>query len=539
MYNLYKSLSFLFFVGIFFSVCAADYIIDFKPDIRFRESETPGFMNAYCDTSAFELAEIEGNDREDSIPVEIRFYLDMDFPATNDAEFNSNLLKWIDSSYLSKEFIIDYNDYYKDSNNNLYMGDSIIAKVTSYNDSTLSMFIAKYKPRNTYWRTEKYESINFDKRTKSRFYKDIHDSISMWSKSGYDGEDYSISDFLITVHHYVPGSTWGIYRGKHTETTIVDREKWTPIAPNEIVWCDKQETYVKPSHNSFLEFLMTLKLSEDWGCPVGDSAEDRRYDVSGCYEGFGLWNYIDADNLGAYEEGVTIYLERCPGCRGLEAPVTFTYDEIYEFLIPGTAVYEAAQKYCKEHKPTEFDKIYNEDSSEVKSLRIEFDEVYIQIGDACECYIPLPVSLHNSKKLKKTWCWVDPNYHNHRSDEKTQRGKDVKIPRKIKYEGLHVVSDRGDAEVSVRIFTNLVEDYPELIPTLTTATQSQTLDFHEYDLPGEKLSKQYIYRCIDGDVLIEYDIRCLQERAYYYQIASYMMFNCFELEDYNKHYILK
>ncbi|MBR0503483.1 MAG: hypothetical protein IJJ77_09610 [Paludibacteraceae bacterium] len=544
MNNLYKILSFLFLLGIFFSVCAHDYIITFKPDVKFRKSETPGFMNAYCDTSVVELAKIENEENsEDS--VQIDFYLDMDFPATDDNEFNSNLLALIDSAYLSNEFFVDYSNYYEDYDNNLYMADSTIIKVTSYNDSTLSMFVEKYCARNSEWREERRDSINFDKKTKTRFYKDINDSISMWSKSGYDGESYSISDYLITVHHYVPESTWGTgaYCGKSTKTTIVDRKQWTPILPNEIVWCDEPISY-EYRHNSFLDFLMTLELTKEWGCANGDSAANKRFDVSKCHENH--W-YIDTDDLGtaaigAYEEGVTIYLERCPGYRWYEAPVSFTYDEIYEFLIPGTAVYEAAENYCKTHKPTQFDKEYygDSDSSRVRSLYIDFDTKSIETTD--NIYeISFPASLQKAKKLSKTWCWVDPQYHKNKYNETTQRGKNSKIPKKIKYEGFHHISENGDTEISVRIFTNLVKDYPELIPTLTTSTDCLNPDFHVYDLPGEKLSKQYIYRGIDTESkdLIEIDIRCLPERAFYYEIASYMMFNCFDLEEYNEHYMLK
>lgn len=78
------------------------------------------------------------------------------------------------------------------------MADSIIAKVTSYNDSVLSMLIKEYHQRNSSeWRTGRHEIINFDKRTKTRFYKNLEDSISMWYKPReYEDEDYSISDYL-------------------------------------------------------------------------------------------------------------------------------------------------------------------------------------------------------------------------------------------------------------------------------------------------------------------------------------------------------
>lgn len=542
MNNLYKILSFLILGGAFFTASAEQekQYVEFEPVIKYRACETPGFMNAYCDTSVTELYK-----RYDEIDtVHIYFFLDKDFPATNDAEFNSNLLKLmrINDSIVIEDTEGLEDDYY-------YIADSIVAKVTSYNDSTLSMLIKQYyyQWNNGEWRTKREETINFDKRTKSRIYINLEDSISMWSKpdDDYAGESYSISDYLITVHHYVPEPTSGTAagHGDHTRTTIVDRNAWVPIFDNEIIWCDKPIDYIKACQNTFLNFLMTVKLAGD-GCAHGDSATNKRFDISECHEE-DHW-YIDADDpgtAGAYGDGITIFLDRCcPQAGWYEAPVSFTYDEIYEFLIPGTAVYEAAENYCKTHKPTQFDKEYygDSDSSRVRSLYIDFDTKSIETTD--NIYeISFPASLQKAKKLSKTWCWVDPDYYNHNSNRKGQRGKEIRIPKKIKYEGFHAVSDKGDAEISVRIFTNLVKDYPELIPTLTESSNCNYPDFHEYDLPGEKLSKQYIYRCIDTESndLIEIDIRCLPERAFYYEIASYMMFNCFNLEEYNEHYMLK
>lgn len=532
----YRTLFLLLFVSLFLNV-SADYFIDFKPNVSFRKSETPGFMNAYCDTSAIVLYQI--HDEVDTVHID--FYLDKDFPATDDAEFNKNLLGIIDSSFLSSKSFIVYDeldlDFYETYDNHIVLADSIVAKVTSNNDSTLSMRVEEYNSRDSDWRTGRFDLINFNKKTKSRYYKDLADSISMWSLRGYDGEDYTISDHLITVYHYTPDGTGRTSIGydKHTKTTIVDREKWESIPFDEIILNDGSV------YGSFLGILATLQLAEGWGCSWGDTTKGKRFDVSECYNGD-----IDMEDshIGAYEEGITFYLPRCPGYRWYEAPVFFTYDEIYDFLLPGTAVYKAAQDYCKTHKPTEFDKEYNQDSTEVESVGIDFDVDYIQIDEydvGGEYSIAFPQVLQKSKKLSKTWCWVDPRYHNHNSNETIQRGKDVKIPRKIKYEGFRKISDNGNAEMSVRIFTNLVEDYPELIPTLTGSPDCTSPDFHEYDLPGEKLSKQYIYRCIDEDTkyLIEYDIRCLPERAFYYEVASYMMFNCFQLEDYNQHYYFK
>ncbi len=539
MNNLYKILLFLILEGAFFTA-SAEQFVDFKPVIKYRAGETPGFMNAYCDTSVTELHKIY--DEIDT--VHIYFFLNKDFPATNDAEFNSNLLKLmrINDSIVSE----DLEELYVSYNNHIYIADSIVAKVTSYNDSILSMLIKQYyyQWNNGEWRTIREETINFDKRTKSRIYINLEDSISMWSKSDgdYAGESYSISDYLITVHHYVPEPTSGTAagHGDHTRTTIVDRNAWVPIFDNEIIWCDNSFDYTKTCQNTFLNFLMTVKLAGD-GCAHGDSASNKRFDISECHEDH--W-YISANNpgtAGAYEDGITFFLDRCcPQYGWHEAPVWFTYDEIYEFLIPGTAVYKAAENYCKTHKPTQFDKEYGDDSSRVRSLYIDFDTKSIETTD--NIYeISFPASLQKAKKLSNTWCWVDPQYHKHRYDDTIQRGRDCKIPQKIKYEGFHHVSDNGDAEIYVRIFTNLVKDYPALIPTLTESSYCNYPDFHEYDLPGEKLSKQYIYRRIDTESndLIEIDIRCLPERAFYYEIASYMMFNCFNLEEYNEHYMLK
>lgn len=544
MNNLYKILLFLILGGAFFTASAEqeEQHIEFKPIIKYRACETPGFMNAYCDTSVTEL-----HKRYDEIDtVHIYFFLDKDFPATNDAEFNSNLLKLmrINDSIITEDTEELDDDYY----NHIYIADSIVAKVTSYNDSTLSMLIKQYyyQWNNGEWRTKREETINFDKRTKSRIYINLEDSISMWSKSDgdYAGESYSISDYLITVHHYVPEPTSGsgAGHGDHTRTTIVGRNAWVPIFDNEIIWCDKSLDYIKACQNTFLNFLMTVKLAGD-GCAHGDSATNNRFDISRCHEEhLYISESSDPGQIGAYEDGITIFLDRCcPQYGGFEAPVHFTYDKIYDFLIPGTAVYEAAENYCKTHKPTQFDKEYygDSDSSRVRSLYIDFDTKSIETTD--NIYeISFPASLQKAKKLSKTWCWVDSQYYKHRHNDTTQRGKESKIPKEIKYKGFHHVSDNGDAEISVRIFTNLVKDYPALIPTLTTSTDCYNPDFHEYNLPGEKLSKQYIYRCIDtkSKDLIEIDIRCLPERAYYYNIASYMMFNCFELEEYNMHYTL-
>lgn len=538
MNNLYKFLIFIFWGGLFFTA-SAEKAFYYEPTIKYRACETPGFMNAYCDTSVIELYKID--DEVDTIHV--HFFLDKDFPATDDAEFNSKLLELMQIS----DVIGDEDDFfYGDFNNHLYMADSIIAKVTSYNDSVLSMLIKEYHQRNSSeWRTGRHEIINFDKRTKTRFYKNLEDSISMWYKPReYEDEDYSISDYLFTVHHHIPepNSGSGAGHGTHTRTTIVDRETWKSIREDEIIWCDGPFEYGF-CHNSFLDFLMTVEL-EDWGCASDNSATNNRFDISRCHEEhLYISESSDPGQIGAYEDGITIFLDRCcPQTGWYEAPVSFTYDEIYEFLIPGTAVYEAAENYCKTHKPTQFDKEYygDSDSSRVRSLYIDFDTKSIETTD--NIYeISFPASLQKAKKLSKTWCWVDPQYYKHRYNDTTQRGKESKIPKEIKYKGFHHVSDNGDAEISVRIFTNLVKDYPELIPTLTTSTDCLNPDFHVYDLPGEKLSKQYIYRGIDTESkdLIEIDIRCLPERAFYYEIASYMMFNCFDLEEYNEHYMLK
>lgn len=146
-------------------------------------------------------------------------------------------------------------------------------------------------------------------------------------------------------------------------------------------------------------------------------------------------------------------MERCPGYRWYEAPVHFTYDEIFDFLIPGTAVYETAQKYIKTHELKGF---HIDTTRNIVGIKDAFDDVFIQTTDISGYYIKLPNSLQKSKKLRKTWCWVDPKYRD-RHDEKYQRGKDVVIPRKIKYKGFRYVSDNGDAEISVRIFTNLAK----------------------------------------------------------------------------------
>lgn len=184
----YKVLPFLSFWSVSTSLYA-DNFIDFNPVVKVRPCTIPGFMNAYCDTNAIVLYETD--------TIHIDFYLDQDFPATDDEEFNSNL-KGLTGYNLSYDKL-DMDGVY---NNHSIIGDSIVSKVTSYNDSTLSIQVEEYNKRNSDWRTGRYELINFDKRTKSRFYKDLKDSISMWSKSGYDGEgmtsDACLEERIIT-----------------------------------------------------------------------------------------------------------------------------------------------------------------------------------------------------------------------------------------------------------------------------------------------------------------------------------------------------
>lgn len=519
---LFRALFLLLFTCSFLNAPAEHNDI-FEPKMVYRESSVPGFKNVYCDTSVVTL--YSPNDYEvDTIHYE--FHLDRDFPATDDAEFNSNLMRLIDSARGIVDHDLESYDYY---NKHLYLADSIVVKVTSYNDSIITMVVREsiMRPNFEVWRTRKDETLNFSKKTKSRFYKDIKDSISMWfsPKNIYVDHGYDLSDYLITIFNYTEAS-WGSGAGggSFSNPTIIDRKKWEPIG--DFIWSD--------SWDSLWNFLVWVEISKDFGYEADKSAKNQRYDICSPQRGYNKEESWSQTPIGADENGLTLYIERIPGMGWQEQRFRFEYDQIYDFLMPGTAVHHAAQKYCETHKPIEFEKKYLNDSI-VDSWYIGFNDMFITTGDTCGYRIPIPCQLLKSKELSDTWSWVNPQYHENRDVE---RGEEITIPKEIKYEGFHRVSEKGDAEITVRVFTNLVKDYPESIPTLTASPTCEHPDFHEYDLPNEKLSKQFIFRYIDEETkyMIEYDLRCLPERAYYYQVASYMMFNCFNSEEYNRHY---